>query len=530
MNYDNRQIELAKLQQIATSISDTKSFMTEVVNIIQRVFNTDFVKILQFTEAKSKLKLIEGIGWNKDVNDDIIVDGNYLSQVMKTLVDKKPIIVENYDNEKRFQIPRLFQEYGIKSGMTIIISGKKKPFGILGVHSRKPKKFTPDDNNFLSSVSFIVSSVVMQQEFITSLKEEEEKYRILMEYASDAIIIFDQQGKILNVNTKISKMTKYSKEELLNKNIKDLFYEKDLTTVPIKFREVLRGENVILERNLKTKEGTGITIEISSTLLPNGTIQGIYRDISVRKETEELMRNIEKMEALERVSVSLAHDFNNYLSVINGYTEKMLLSFPNKDLDEIFQDLEQIQKIIKRSSSLTREILKFSTITGDKLELVNINDSISELDEIITILSGKLITVTYEFGPALYLIEINVNQFQQLLINLVINSKDAINTSGSITIKTYNYSLEKTYKNYAFNAQPGDYVALSISDTGSGLSEEVKNHIFEPFFTTKQEKGTGLGLFSIYRFMIKYNGFISVKTELGKGTEFTLFFRKHLHN
>ena len=346
-NIDKRQIELARLQQIAISITDEKSFMNEVVNVVQKVLNADFVKILQFTEDQTKLKMIEGLGWKKGTNADILVDTNYLLQVINTLINKKPIIVEDFNEEKRFKIPELFQEYGIRSGISIIISGKRKPFGIIGAHSRQPNKFTEKDSSFLSSVSFILSSVLMQQEYIDYLKQEEEKYRILMEYASDAIVIFDQQGKILNVNTKACEMTKFSKEELLSKNIEHLFYEKNLYLVPIKFQEVLRGENVILERDLKTKDGTAIRIEISSNLLPNGTIQGIYRDITSRKETEELMSNIQKMEAIERVSASLAHDFNNYLRVINGYTEKLLLSFSNNNVDEIFQDLSQIKKLYR---------------------------------------------------------------------------------------------------------------------------------------------------------------------------------------
>lgn len=521
---DKRQFEIAKLGQMAISITDIDSFMQNVINIIKKSFRIEFVGILELSQDQTKLKLIQGTGWGEELIGNFLVEVNCSTQAGYTLFNNKPIIVENFTEEKRFGAHKLFVDLNIQSGVSIVINGKIRPFGLLGVHSQRPMKFTVDDINFLSSVSNILSFALIQQEYLSKLKEEEEKHQIFMEYASDAMVIFDQKGKILDVNTKACEMTKFTKEELLNKKIGQLFNEYELKKVPIKFQEVERGEHVILERNLQTKIGTTIRIEISSTLLPNGTIQGIYRDITNRKETEEFMRNFQKMEAIERVSASLAHDFTNYLSVINGYTEKILVSLSKRDVDEIFQDVEQIQKIINRSTSLTREVSKFGSKSNDTLEVVNINDLLRELDEPMSILVGSSIILTLDLAPDLQLIEINMNHFHQIMINLIINSRDAITSGGSININTFNYSLSNFYNNYAFNARPGEYIALSISDTGVGMSDGVKAHLFEPFFTTKQDKGTGMGLSSIYGFMKKYDGFISVKSVLGKGTSITIFF------
>ena len=521
--HDIRQFEIARLGQMAICIPDLKSFMFEVAKLVQKNLNTEYVSILKLSEDQTKLTGIEGVGWKEGAIGNILVDVDFSSQAGYTLINKKPVIVENFKAEKRFIASKLFREHEIVSGICIVISGKMRPFGILGAYSKDPLKFTHDDISFLSSVSFILSSAIIQQNSISKLKEEEEKYRILMEYASDAIIIFDQKGTILDANTRVSEMTKFSKQELLSMNITNLFLEVDLEKTPIKFQEVLDGKQIILERNLQRKDGTKIIIEISSRLLPNETIQGIYRDITLRKETEESFRNIQKMEAIERVSGSLAHDFNNYLNVLNGFIKKMSSSLHDRDFDSAVHDLNQIQKITTRASSISREFLRSSKDVYNDARIINVNDLITELDESIAILLGDKISVVYELSATKLYVKSNISQLQQSLINLVINSRDAIKDKGIITIKTFTYSLASTYRNFAFNAQPGDYVAISIIDTGSGMTDKVKAHLFEPFFTTKERKGTGLGLSSIYGFVREVNGFITVSSEPGYGTTITVY-------
>ena len=229
------------------------------------------------------------------------------------------------------------------------------------------------------------------------------------------------------------------------------------------------------------------------------------------------------MQAIERVSGNLAHDFNNYLSIITGYIKKLSSSLNDNNFEASQYDLNQIQKIINRASSIIGEFLRSNRDVFTEKKVINVNDHISELDEPMVILLGYKISLVYDLNPELYYVNININQLQQSLLNLVINSKDAIIDRGTISIKTYNYSLTNTYRNFAFDAQPGDYVAISIIDTGSGMNKDVKTHIFEPYFTTKENKGTGLGLSSIYGFIRKENGFITVLSEVGIGTTITLF-------
>lgn len=525
--HDKRQFEIAKLGEKAIYLSDLQSLISEVVKIVQDCLNTDYVQILKLTDDQTKLKLIDGVGWKDGMIGITKFDVDSSFQEGFTLINKRPVIIENFNSETRFQSQKIFVNYEVLSSITVLITGKTRPFGILGVYSKESMKFSNDDINFLLSVSFILSSTLLQQEYISKLKEEEEKSRILMEYASDAIVNFDQKGKILNVNTKVCEMTKFSKEELKGKNIQELFFKEDLEKNPIKFQEIKEGKHVLLERNLQTKDRIKVPIEISSTLLPNGTIQGIYRDITIRKEKEELSRNVQKMEAIERVAESLAHDFNNYLTIINSYSEKLAESITKNNLENSFHDLNQIKKITKRASSLSRELIRSNETGYRDTKVINVNDLITELDESIVILLGDRASIEYNISPDLFNVNVNVNQLQQSLLNLVINSKDAIKNKGSITIRTYNYTLRDTYRNFAFNAQPGEYVAISIIDTGTGMTDHVKTHLFEPYFTTKESKGNGLGLSSIYGFFREINGFIKVSSVEGIGTTITLFLKRN---
>ena len=172
---DKRQFEIARLGQKAIYITDINSFLFDVVNIVQKSLNIDYVTILKLSGDQTKLKMIQGVGWKEGTIGNISIDVDFTTQAGYTLTKKKPIIVENFNNETRFSAPKLFRDHNVVSGLSIIILGKKKPFGVLGAHSKQPIKFTQDDLNFLLSVSFILTSIIIQQEVISNLKEEEEK-------------------------------------------------------------------------------------------------------------------------------------------------------------------------------------------------------------------------------------------------------------------------------------------------------------------------------------------------------------------
>ena len=528
-NYINdfRQFEIAKLGQLALTVEDIHSFMKDLIEIVQKSLKTEYVKILELTPDQTKLKLIEGVGWHDGIVGNAYVDVDYSSQAGYTLINNKPIIVKNFAYENRFSAPLLLKEHNVVAGISITIFGKSSPFGILGAHTKKERDFTDDDINFMHSVSYILSSVLIQHESINKLRSEEEKYRILMEYASEGIFLSNDKGIISDVNSKACEMTGYTKKELIGEKAIKLFSKQELDKIPFKIDDVLQGKDPFLDRNLLRKDGTEIAVEISANLLPNGTIQAIYRDITSRKKAETMLRNIQVMDTVGRISGGLAHDINNALSVISGISQKILIEHENNLDKTTIDDLNRIMKVCEKNSVLTRNLLNFSKKKFIEKKICNVNELIKDLQNSLVNVLPKTISLDLYLSKDDLIVETNPDQVQHSILNLVINSRDAIYEYGKITINTSVKVIDEPFRNYAFDTIPGEYISISISDNGSGMSEEVKSHLFEPFFSTKsEEKGTGLGLASIYGFIREEKGFITIETELQKGTTITLFLPK----
>lgn len=524
---DSRQFEIAQLGQKALTIVNVEEFMQELVKEVSNALGTEYVKILKLTPDKKRLRLIEGVGWKKGIVGKTFVEADYSSQAGYTLIKKQAVIVENFENETRFTAPELLIEHDVVSGMSITIPGKDGPYGVLGAHSKKEIHYSQNDVNYFQSVNFILSSVLIQQESIQEMRQEEEKYRFLMEYASDAIFISDLNGKILDVNAKACEITQYTKEELLSMEVRQLYSANEPDDTPLKFDE-LHVHPVIIERKFIKKDGSSLQIEANLKQLPNGTVQGICRDITSRKETEELIRNAQKMEAIGRLTGGIAHDFNNYLTVILGYAQKLTsVDINDSNIETVHSDAKQIQRIVEQASSLIKELLSFSRKKFYQTKVCNINKIVNDLDKSIVSFLGEQISLHFELAEDINPVKTNPNQLKQSMLNLIINAKDAIGSAkGNITIRTFNYYLEKIYESYAFHGLPGNYIGISIEDDGCGMSDEVKAHIFEPFFTAKEgDKGTGLGLASIYGFINEFNGFITVDSESQNGTTITLYLK-----
>lgn len=263
----------------------------------------------------------------------------------------------------------------------------------------------------------------------------------------------------------------------------------------------------------------------SPVLAPDRKIQYIVhvaRDISEQKLLEKNFLQAQKMESVGRLAGGVAHDFNNILSAINGYAELILLKMPK---DSPFR--EEITIILesgKRASRLTKQLLAFSRKQITHKELLNINSEIKESQKMLGRLLGEHIEIAFFPAPDLGLIKADRSQMEQVLLNLAINSRDAMPQGGKLTIETARVLLDEEFSHLHNNLAPGDYIVLSVSDTGEGIAENVQEHIFEPFFTTKeQEKGTGLGLATIHGIIQQHNGYISVYSEPGQGTTFKIY-------
>jgi PAS domain S-box-containing protein len=357
-------------------------------------------------------------------------------------------------------------------------------------------------------------------------------FRVLIDHSSDSVMVVDPNtGRFLDVNETGYRLLGYTRDEFLAMSA----FEVDATLRPAAFPELIeemrRGGVRSWEGTRRRKDGSTFPVEVSARYvqLDRAYIVTVARDITERRKAEsarasleDQLRQAQKMEAVGRLAGGIAHDFNNVLSVILSYSEMIGMELePGEPLRD---DIEEIRLAGLRAADLTRQLLAFSRKQVLEAKVLDLNQSVAGVETMLRRVLGAGIELTVLPATGLWNVRADPGQIEQILMNLVVNARDAMPATGKLVIETRNVELDEEYANAHHDVAPGHYVKLAVTDTGVGMGKDTLTRIFEPFFTTKEAgKGTGLGLATVFGIVKQSGGHIWVYSEPGQGTTFKIY-------
>lgn len=389
-----------------------------------------------------------------------------------------------------------------------------------------------DGSGNVNRVAVLALDITERKRAEESLRESEARYRTLVEYAPETILVLDMaRGVFVDANENACRMFSMSRDELLRLGPLDLSppSQPDGCASAEKARRhlerALAGEAVRTEWVCRDRSGRDIPCEISLVRLPSAErplIRGSIIDLTQTKKLQEQFRQAQKMEAVGQLAGGIAHDFNNLLTIIFGYGEALLAKLPSAD--PLRGAVDSIMEAGDRAASLTRQLLAFSRQQVLQPKALNLNSVISKTETMLRRLIGEDVILTADLDPQLGIVKADPSQLEQVLMNLAVNSRDAMPKGGRLTIETRNVILDETFCRGLADLRPGPYAMLTVIDSGTGMDEATKARAFEPFFTTKGPgKGTGLGLATVHGIVKQSGGHVEVFSEVSGGTTIKIF-------
>ena len=363
-----------------------------------------------------------------------------------------------------------------------------------------------------------------------ALRGSERTTQALVNATYDSVFLIDTAGIVLSLNENTAKRLGKSVDEILGSCIYDLFSRDLSARRKVRIDEAIRvGKPVYWEDE---RQGIWFDNCVSPILDGTGKVTKLAihgRDITERKRIEEekavlqeQLRQSQKMEAVGQLAGGIAHDFNNLLTVIRGYSQLSLNELQKQD--PLWENMEEIGKAADRASELTHQLLAFSRRQLLEFKVIDLNSLVQGMEKMLRRMIREDIELMIYPGENLGKIKVDPGQIEQVIMNLAVNAKDAMPSGGKLVLETANVELDEGFVRSHLGSKPGRYVRLSVTDTGCGMSKEVRERVFEPFFTTKEKgKGTGLGLSTVYGIMKQSGGYIWVLSELGRGASLEVY-------
>jgi two-component system, cell cycle sensor histidine kinase and response regulator CckA len=393
-----------------------------------------------------------------------------------------------------------------------------------------------DTSGEIIAMMGIAEDRTFRHEVLDELSRREQQMRFTFDDAPIGAAVIGLDGRAIRVNSELCRMTGYTREEMEGKSFQDLTHPDDVDMTRAQYDQLIQGklDQYQMDKRYVCKDGSGLWVSLSVRLVRDRDSQPLYalammEDISDRREAqaalrkqEAQMRNATKMEAIGRLAGGIAHDFNNQLTVVKGYAE-MLLRELDPDGSQ-HESVEEIRAAAQRAADLTNQLLVFGRKRALRAEMLDLNQVLREMGGPLARMLGEDIELSTIVDPDLGAVKVDRAQLQQMIVNLVVNARDAMDPPGRITIETANVSIAQHQFAECPLLSAGPYVMLSVADTGEGMDEETRRNVFEPFYTTKpQGEGTGLGLAMVYGLVQSSGGHVEVESNPGEGSVFRVY-------
>jgi PAS domain S-box-containing protein len=522
-----QQSALAELSQLALQSGELDALLDDAAGLVAQILQMRFCEVLEFQPAEGSFRLRSGLGWKPGRVSHATFPARREFQAGYTLATGQRTVVEDYTLETPFALSPLLAEHQIRSGITVVISGKEAPFGVLGAYSPADRSFGADDIHFVRSVANILATAVQRREGEIATRRSEAYFRGLLESAPDGMAIVDCQGRIVLVNKETERLFGYERSELVGQPIEILIPERYRQFHPRQRSDFfensqVRPMGVGLELHGLRKDGSEFPVEISLSpmrTLENETVAtAAIRDVSERKKAEreikklnaqleEALRRSERLAATGRLAASLAHEINNPLSAL-GDILYLLSSQP--EMGSAAEHLvDSAKNEVERLVNIARETLAPHRSSGERVQVRATELVEASLESFRRPLEQAKIRLDRRFRCNAQ-IEVHPGEMRQVFTNLISNAIDAMPHGGTLRLEV---------------SSDGENVLLIFTDTGSGIDAEKLNHIFEPFVTSKGENGLGIGLWISHNIVEKMGGTIQVSSsteESGHGTQFTI--------
>jgi PAS domain S-box-containing protein len=448
-----------------------------------------------------------------------------LALLDRVLQEGEPLVVPS-DRMPAEEAAPLLERAQVSSLLITPLLCAGERLGVLVMASARQEEARKEWGPFTRAVGGQIGQTLALARSVSRLRASEQRYRLLADNATDMISRHTRDGVFVYASPACRTLLGCEPQELVGKSGYALLHPDDLTLARQEVTALFeRAGPAPAEFRLQRKDGSFVWVEMTTRRLDDdsGEVICVTRDVTARKRLEEQLLQAQKMEAVGRLAGGIAHDFNNLLTIIISYSELVVDSMAAEDPSR--QLIQEIHKAGERAAKVTRQLLAYSRKQVLRLEVLDLNDMIGETQQMLERLLGADVHLVTILDPRLGRVSADLGQTTQVLLNLVVNARDAMPNGGDLVIETRNVDLTEADRWNDVDFRPGPHVLLSVTDKGTGMNAEVRAHLFEPFFTTKEVgKGTGLGLSTVYGIVKQSGGQIEVRSWPGEGTTVRVYF------